>query len=53
MRADPFDVASSIGAPEFGLLFMEATRTGVDDLGMMTESVAASTFVKNGQKALA
>jgi len=46
-------VARAIGIPEFGLLFIDAESTGVDARGIITESVAASTLLKNGQKAFA
>jgi hypothetical protein len=41
-----------MGAPTFGFLFVDATSTGVEALGMSV-LVAAFAFVENGQKALA
>jgi len=43
-------VASTIGAPIFGLLLTEAESTGVDELGMVA-FVAASALEEKGQNA--
>lgn len=46
-------MARAIGAEEFGLLFVDAARTGVEAVGINTLAAAAWAFVENGQNALA
>ena len=50
-RAPP-EVASAIGADEFGLLLRVARNIGVAELGIEVLVVAASALVEKGQNAL-
>ena len=50
MSAEPPEVASAKGALAFGFLFIDATKTGVEALGI-SALAAASAFVENGQNA--
>jgi hypothetical protein len=51
MSAEPVEIESTLGTEGLGLLFMEAMRTGVAELGIIAV-VAAPTLNEKGQSAL-